>query len=171
MFSAFRNAALVVSVASLAASLCSATARADIIFDFSGTCTAGCSGTATGVLDLTNAYSFGTPITASTFVSFDYTSSDQAFTIPAMSTLTFTGGLNADGSIAPQGAVLALFNLGAGIFSVDSSSNIFLSASDDRGTSLGFTPVPQTAPEPRSLTLLTIGLAGLGMVALLTRRA
>jgi hypothetical protein len=88
-----------------------------------------------------------------------------------MSTLTFTGGLNADGSIAPQGAVLALFNLGAGIFSVDSSSNIFLSASDDRGTSLGFTPVPQAAPEPRSLILLTVGLAGLGMVAPLTRRA
>jgi hypothetical protein len=38
-----------------------------VVFDFSGTCFSGCSGTATGVLTLTDAYVFGTDMTASDF--------------------------------------------------------------------------------------------------------
>ena len=45
-----------------------------------------CSGTATGVLDLTNAYVFGSTITPADFVSFSYMSSEVNFTItPASS--------------------------------------------------------------------------------------
>jgi hypothetical protein len=56
-------------------------ARANIISDFTGTCTLNCTGTATGVLTLTNAYVPGTDITTADFVSFSYMSSDTSFTL------------------------------------------------------------------------------------------
>jgi hypothetical protein len=99
---AIRKAVLAVTVAGLGALPCTMAARAEVIFDFSGTCTIHCSGTATGVLDLTNAYVFGSTMTAANFVSFNYMSSDVNFTITPASSPIFMGGLNADGTIIDE---------------------------------------------------------------------
>jgi hypothetical protein len=47
-----------------------APARADVVFDFSGECSQGCSGTATGVLTLADSYIFGSEIADADFISF-----------------------------------------------------------------------------------------------------
>src|SRR5690242_3452325 len=76
-------------------------ARADIIFDFTGTCTLGCTGTATGKLTLSDTYVFGSPIDDSSFISFTYSSSDLvAIAVPPADP---AGGLNADGTITDGG--------------------------------------------------------------------
>src|SRR5262245_23461338 len=76
----------------LSAPLFAGAARADVVFDFSGLCGANCSGTATGVLTLTNDYVFGSNITADNFVSFSYTSSDLIFKIQAADSPLFSFG-------------------------------------------------------------------------------
>jgi len=77
-------------------------ASADIVFDFSGTCTAGCTGTATGILTLTDTYTYGTAISGSTFVSFSYTSNDLSLTINQSGLVEFTSGINSDGSLTGE---------------------------------------------------------------------
>jgi hypothetical protein len=84
-------------VLSAAVSLSPGSAKADKVFDFSGACIFGCSGTATGVLTLANAYVFGTDITQSVFVSMDYSSSDLNLDITSLSSTQ--PGLNSDGGI------------------------------------------------------------------------
>jgi hypothetical protein len=105
---AIRKTVLAVTVAGLGVLPCTMAARADVIFDFSGACTTHCSGTATGVLDLTNAYVFGSTITAADFVSFSYMSSDVNFTITPVSSPIFMGGLNADGTTVDEIGVFAI---------------------------------------------------------------
>jgi hypothetical protein len=56
-------------------------ARADVVFDFSGTCDTNCLGTATGVLTLADSRIFWTLITDADFVLFDYSSSNRGFDI------------------------------------------------------------------------------------------
>jgi hypothetical protein len=79
-------------------------ARANIVFDFSGECTAGCTGTATAVLTLADFYTFGAEVTIPDLISFTYTSSGRDFEIlPSdyaccQDGLYFMGGLNANGS-------------------------------------------------------------------------
>jgi hypothetical protein len=46
------------------------TARANIVFDFSGDCNFGCAGTPTGVLALADSYAFGAEVTIPDFISF-----------------------------------------------------------------------------------------------------
>ena len=52
---------------------------AEVVYDFSATCTDGCTGTATGVLVLENSYVPGTPVESADFVSFTYSSSSGSF--------------------------------------------------------------------------------------------
>jgi hypothetical protein len=86
------------AIAFAATALCAAGARANIVFDWTGTCEFNCTGTPSGVLTLTDAYVFGTAISAADFVSLVYNSNDQSQDITSPSLLT--GGVNADGSIA-----------------------------------------------------------------------
>ena len=58
-------------------------ARANFIFDLSGTCGvgSGCTGAATGVLTLADSYVFGTATTTADFISFTYSSSSRNYAL------------------------------------------------------------------------------------------
>ena len=141
---AVRNMVLVGIVSGLGVLPCTKAARADVIFDFSGTCTAGCSGTATGVLDLTDAYVFGSNITLADFVSFSYTSTTGSFKFLPANNPAFIGGLNADGSLNAAGEL----SIGTATFfrAFPSNFNARLGVlGSDSGTPYTFTlvsPVP-----------------------------
>ena len=68
----------------LACSLLSGAASAVVIYDFEGDCAVAsdCNGTATGVLTLDDAYTPGTTVTSSDFISLSYSSSQGSFVVP-----------------------------------------------------------------------------------------
>jgi hypothetical protein len=75
-----RSIAFAAAVAAIGALALTTPARADQIFDWSGACTLGCTGTASGVLTLANG---ATPLAFSVadFISFEFTSSSGTFTL------------------------------------------------------------------------------------------
>jgi hypothetical protein len=171
MLSHFRTMAVGATFAALVAAANGTVARAALVSDFTATCTLSCTGTATGLLILTDAYVPGTVITSATFVSFSYLSSDESFTITdPLAEPDSTGGLTANGSITGPGVsgspgiapdtlfltelfgvrALPSFEATAGSF-----GTIDPNIHSDGGTSVIFTPVTaQTVPEPASLVIL-----------------
>jgi hypothetical protein len=140
-----------------------ATARADVIFDFSGICDLqGCSGMATGVLTLADSYVFGADITAADFISFDYSSSDVNFEITSADAPSLIGGLNADGSINSRDELVVeaapIIEVFAGVFEAASADREHV----DEGTTFPFTVVSRAAPEPPTWAMMLLGFAGLG---------
>jgi hypothetical protein len=128
---------LAVIFAGLGGLPCTMAARANIFFNFSGTCSNICSGTATGVLTLTDAYVFGSDITAADFVSFSYKSSDQNFSITGPNVSYLAGGLNADGSLSSNVLVIDAGPLSFGAV----SGTDFGANNSDAGISFAFTPL------------------------------
>jgi len=102
-FSVFRSRFVPLALTVISFSVLAGTARANVIFDFSGTCSVQCSGTATGVLTLTDAYIIGTDIPQADFISFTYSSSDANFTITSATLGNIAGGLKANGSFDSAG--------------------------------------------------------------------
>jgi hypothetical protein len=151
------------AVAGTAAALfMAAPARANVVFDFSGVCLDGCSGTATGVLTLADSYTFGSNIKAADFISFDYSSSSLSFDITSAETF---GGLNADGSFNSEGILLVEATEGLPVF--ETAPGIFVATivdngSSDIGSSFTFTLVPGAVPEPSTWAMMLLGFAGLG---------
>jgi PEP-CTERM motif len=137
-----------------------APARADIVFDFSGVCDSGCTGTATGVLTLAESYTFGSDLTLASFVSFHYSSSDISFDVPKAAGLLFSGGLNANGSIV--GTDLAI--VGEHEFGVFPGGEFVVDVTDtggDKGSTSDFTLVSGGVPEPTTWAMMLLGFAGL----------
>jgi hypothetical protein len=153
-----RMAALCLTAALLQA----APARADVVFDFSGDCDRGCTGTATGVLTLADSYTFGADITDADFISFQYSSSQLKFDITRAGP-TFGGGLNADGSLNAAGVLVIsngtfpFFETGGGSFLVPLTRS-----TSDAGSNVTFTLVRGTVPEPSTWAMMLLGFAGLG---------
>jgi PEP-CTERM motif len=152
------------AVAGTAAALfMAAPARANVVFDFSGVCMDGCSGTATGVLTLADSYTFGSNIKAADFISFDYSSSSLSFDITSAD--TFVGGLNADGSFNSEGILLVEATEGLPFFETAPGTfvaTIVDNGSSDIGSSFTFTLVPGAVPEPSTWAMMLLGFAGLG---------
>jgi PEP-CTERM motif len=158
-----------------AASFQAAPAHADVVFDFSGVCSAICTGTATGVLTLANSYAFGTDITAANFISFDYSSSSRSFVITLADHPLLAGGLNADGSFSnPESGVG--FQSGAGVPLFEALPGEFVAATshepriDDVGSQFTFTLVSRAVPEPSTWAMMFLGFAGLGYAGYRTAR-
>lgn len=176
---ALRKRALGVIVAGLGILPFAAAARADVVYDFSGSCFINCTGTATGVLDLTNAYVPGSAITAADFVSFTYAASGTDFTITAAEDPTFVGGLNANGSLSDGGLAIDAMGSGGDIFA--DVFGIFGTGGSLAATTMGFpgsfTPAdpasggdPAATPLPASLPLFATGIAALGLLGWRSRK-
>ena len=148
-----------------AAAFQAAPARANIVFDFSGVCDSGCTGTATGILTLANSYLFGSDLTLASFVSLHYSSSDISFDVPSPNDLlAVSGGLNADGSIV--GVNLGI--IGEHEFGVFPGGKFLVDVTDtggDTGSTSHFTLVSGAIPEPSTWAMMLLGFAGLGFAA------
>jgi hypothetical protein len=169
---AFLRAGLATPALFLAAALFQAgPARANIVFDFSGTCLQNCSGTATAVLTLTDSYTFGTDITLADFISFDYLSSLVSFAITSAENPGIGGGLNADGSInQPSGLIIddSVFAGNGPFFEATPGSqfvsfaNVAEATGTDAGAPFAFTLVSGAVPEPSTWAMILLGFCGLG---------
>jgi hypothetical protein len=181
-----RTLALTAALAALCVLSGGTAARAELVSDFTGVCATNnpgyapqslCTGTATGVLTLTNAYVPGTDIKTAVFVSFSYTSNAFHFTISPDPTQPFDniaiiGGLNADGSINATGELKFMAVQGNRPifeavaepleFSANPVGCYGVGLCGDGGFSFTFSPLlgaPLPVPEPPSLALLVMGLA------------
>ena len=153
-------------------------ASANVVFDFNGTCGfISCTGTATGVLTLTNAYVFGTDITSADFVSFSYSSSDLTFDLTSGDLPGLFGGLNSDGSFDATGIlevetpVFPVFLAGLGEFTASGERFVIVGGKSvdagpvtDLGTVFTFTNVTNTVPESSTWAMMALGFAGLGIL-------
>jgi hypothetical protein len=75
-----------------------APARADTVFDFTGVCNSGCTGTATGVLTLVDFFDDDNGmVDDATFISFEYSSSSGSFLV------TLADGGSANGLVYDDG--------------------------------------------------------------------
>lgn len=152
--------------------------RADIVFAFSGVCSSGCTGEATGILTLADSYSFGADITAADFISLTYDSSARDFELLHFDTsglegVYFQGGLNADGSLNSAGVLNILppfvfpffkatpgrFEAFTGITRMDAGSDpifkLMKTVTSPGGGDTG------TVPESSTWAMMLLGFAGL----------
>jgi hypothetical protein len=135
-----------------------APARADVIFDFSGTCDPqGCSGIATGVLTLADSDVFGADLTAADFISFDHSFSDVNFEVTSAEAPSLIGGLNANGTINSRDELVVeaapVFEAFVGVFEAAPADREHV----DEGAKFTFTLVSGAVPEPSTWAMLLLG--------------
>ena len=155
------------AIAFAATSLCASAARANVVFDWAGTCFDSCTGTATGVLTLTDGYVFGSAISAADFVCLVYNSNDESEDITSTSLLH--GGVNADGSTA----LVVLIIRGPSNFPQFVENDLgdwqvvpnATTTKPDFGIDGKFTlPANSAIPEPATWAMMLLGFAGLGFL-------
>ena len=140
--------------------------KADVIYDWSGSCTVGCTGTATAVITLADTYVPGQALALSDFISFQLTTNvgpaaprlttDELFgTLPPVSGIPTTdysfGGFAVSTPLQSFATASWFGNHDGGSF-MQGTGGLFTL----RGTTVA-------APEPGAVTLLLLGLAGMGL--------
>ena len=143
-----------------------APARADTVFDFSGVCDSGCTGTATGVLTLVDFFDDDNGmVNNSTFISFEYSSSSGSLAI------NLADGGSADGFVyddgRPFGGLFVYSSSGLPFFEAPSQDHFDAATTldpdtDDVGSSVSFVQVSGAIPEPSTWAMMLLGFAELG---------
>jgi len=142
------------------------------VFNFTGTC-ADCTptnSTVTAVLTLSPAYTVGTTITSSNFISFTYNGSNL---VPAFSITSSNTSLSLAGSISSvNGFDSVLVSGTTGRFQAFNNGNWCVNNAgplcavpSDYGTNGVFSQPSSGTPEPASVSLLGLGLASLTLFA------
>ena len=130
-------------------------AQAAVIVNFSGTCTVGCTGTATGVLSLVDTYVLGSVVTLPDLLQFDYSSNTLSFTM--LPPTSVGGGSTVPGStafdIADGVHEFRILNGIWDVFVAGGSGYVF----DQGGNAGDFT----ATPEPSSFVLVGGAVAAL----------
>jgi hypothetical protein len=145
---------------------CGAVAHADVIFDFSGTCTSGShclAPTYTGTLDLVSTFVPGSVINQSDVVYFELQTPGWFFGYPTPVVGTNVCGLPASGACSGQTVGLKnlsdpsnFYSFADGSWRMDEFGAFF----SVQGTNATWTEVPQ-APLPSAWLLLATALLGL----------
>ena len=141
-------------------------AQSDVIYDFTGTCTSGCTGTATAVLHLTDTYVPGTAPALADLLSFSYSSSNLSYNVPGDTTFLAVIGTLPNGVTSSIQLFLDFPNNNT--FFSTSTNGAWLSELDPKSDggrpyqlALRVSPVP--LPESAWMflsALLTVGLLG-----------
>jgi hypothetical protein len=141
-------------------------AHAVIIYDFSGTCTSGCTGTATGVLTLAETYIPGTTVAVSDFLSWTYMSSNGSVSINDVQgsnlTLPVTSGIGTGGlTFGAASGVLMGDSFGGS--SGPSDWTVFFQTPSLPDPNVGTSHNWAMVPEPSTLGILAVGLAAMAV--------
>jgi hypothetical protein len=149
-------------------------ARASVIYDWTGDCSSGCVGTATGVLTLADTYTPGTAMSFLDFDSFSYSSSSGTYDIPGDGILT---SLSLTTLLPVVSSTTAESGFGwatAGGFTTNPlSSSAWVSRFDDAPIpihDIGQTYNWQLRPVPLPAAIWLFGSALIGLVGLSKRR-
>lgn len=145
------------------------TANALMIYDWTGSCSTGCTGNATATLTLADTYTPGSALTHTDFVSITYQSSSSMLSIPGDGFIeSITGVLPAltgfaDVSLDFVGSSF-FETFASGAWEIDSGPPpdpmpIF----NDDGNNGTWTLSAEPIPEPTTLALLSLGLVGFGV--------
>ncbi len=132
-------------------------------YRFAGACT-DCSGFGTATLVLLN-YTNGTLANAGNFFSFDYTSNLVTFAVTTANLSSFSAVL---GPNFPSAASVSLFATTNNIVFQSQTNGSWCTGSaclNDFGPSSTWIGPASPVPEPASIALLIVGIAGLGAVA------
>ena len=157
----------VLAAAIVALGLTAPKAEAVVIYDWSGTCTGGCTGQASAVLTLDDSYTPGDIASTPDVISLSYSSSSGAYDIPGDGGLVFAfASLPA---VSGEGMVNLILLAGVGgefraLSSMSWNSLVVPAGVDDRGTDNTWTlrqPTELSAPGP--LSLMALGLIGLAL--------
>jgi len=133
-------------------------------FNFTGTCTVGCNGTATATLVLQN-YTIGNVLSNTNFVSFAYhsdffgdiTVNDSNFILVAGQFVSLPGGASVEVRFATSLQVFDFLSSTSGLWCVGPN------CIDDSGTN-GQWSVAPPVPLPAALPLFATGLGALGLL-------
>jgi len=155
----------VLATAIVALGLTAPKAEAVVIYDWTGTCTGGCTGQASAVLTLVDSYTPGDFASTLDVISFSYSSSSGAYDIPADAALAFASATLP--AVSGEGMVNLIFAAAGAEFRPNTSmswtSHLAPAGVDDRGTDNTWTlrQIDLSAPGP--LSLLALGLAGMAL--------
>lgn len=141
-------------------------AQADIVYNWEGTCTVGCTGQATGILTLSDSYDGSPGVHTSEFVSWTFSSDTVNYSIPADFSLDYfefrTGTDLIDIFLRSSPGV------GAAFFFVWATDGVWISDYESQGGSIveginGLSLTRVNVPVPASLALIGAGLLALNI--------